>query len=275
MGRRVLALIAAVVLALVGAALVLVYATSADKRALEGQQPRTVYVTDKVIASGTTLKDAERGGLITRTQVAAKSRPAGALDAIDGENSSLVAVADIAPGQVVLSSAFGQERMGQKAIGVSAGMVAISISLEDPNRVGAFVTPGSSIVIYDTYDIKKIGTDDATTQYNELGVKGSGVLLPKVQVIGIGTTALTGASVKPASDEEGKEVAATTATPVQSYLVTVEVTPADSVKLVHAIQHSTSLQNNPAKHIYFGLLGSDTTVPQNLSTDDFRYHGTP
>jgi len=274
MGRRVLALIAAVVLALVGAALVLVYASSADKRALEGQQPRTVYVTDKVIASGTTLKDAERGGLITRTQVAAKSRPAGALDAIDAENSALVAVADIAPGQVVLSTAFGQERLGQKAIGVSAGKIAISVSLEDPNRVGAFVTPGSTITIYDTYQIKKVGTDDATTQYNELAVQGTSVLLSKVQVIGIGTTALTGASVKPTSDEEGKEAAATTATPVQSYLVTVEVSPADSVKLVHAIQHN-NLQNNPAKHIYFGLEGSDTTVPKNLDTDDFRYHGTP
>ncbi|MDT0213581.1 RcpC/CpaB family pilus assembly protein [Rothia sp. ARF10] len=277
MGRRILALAAAVVLALVGAVLVLLYARSADVRALEGQQPTTVYVTEKLVGSGTTLKDAERGGLIKRTQMAAKAVPAGSLKAVDGENSGLVALADIAPGQVVLNAAFGTERLGQKAIGVSPGKVAISVSLEDPNRVGAFVTPGSLITIYDTYDVKRIGTDEATKQYNQLGVKGTSVLLSKVQVIGIGTTSLSGASISPASDEEkkGDAVAPTTGTPVQSYLVTVEVSPADSVKLVHAIQHTQNLQNNPAKHIYFGLEGSDTTVAPNTSTDDFRYHGTP
>lgn len=277
MGRRILALVAAVALALVGAVLVLLYARSADVRALEGQQPTTVYVTEKLVGSGTTLKDAERGGLIKRTQVAAKAVPAGALKGVDGENSGLVALADITPGQVVLNAAFGTERLGEKAIGVSPGKVAISVSLEDPNRVGAFVTPGSLITIYDTYDVKKLGTDEATQQYNELGVKGTGVLLTKVPVIGIGTTSLGGSAISPASDDEKKKgdaVAPTTATPVQSYLVTVEVSPADSVKLVHAIQHSQNLQNNPAKHIYFGLEGADTAVPPTLSTDDFRYHGT-
>lgn len=277
MGRRIIALAAAVVLALVGAVLVLLYARGADVRALEGQQPTTVYVTEGLVGSGTTLKDAERGGLIKRTQVAAKAVPAGALKGVDGENSGLVAVADITPGQVVLGAAFGTERLGQRAIGVSPGKVAISVSLEDPNRVGAFVTPGSLITIYDTYDIKKLGTDEATQQYNDLGVKGTGVLLTKVPVIGIGTTSLSGSSIKPASDGEKKDtaVAPTAATPVQSYLVTVEVSPADSVKLVHAIQHSANLQNNPAKHIYFGLEGSDTTVPPTLTTDDFRFHGRP
>ncbi|CAN7147561.1 RcpC/CpaB family pilus assembly protein [Knoellia sp. LjRoot47] len=276
MGRRIIALAAAVVLALVGGVLVLLYARSADQRALAGQQPTTIWVSEKLVGSGTTLKDAERGGLIKRTQVAARAVPAGALKAIDAENSSLVVLSDIAPGQVVLDTAFGTERLGQKAIGVSPGKVAISVTLEDPNRVGAFVTPGSLITIYDTHDIKKLGTDKATEQYNELGIKGTSVLLSKVQVIGIGTTSLSGASPTSSSDAEKSEgVAATTATPVQNYLVTVEVSPEDSVKLVHAIQHTANFQNNPAKHIYFGLEGADTTVPRNLSTDDFKYHGTP
>lgn len=278
MGRRIIALAAAVVLALVGVMLVLVYARGADERALQGQQPQAIYVAEQVVPAGTTLKDAERGGLIKRTQVAAKATPAGALADVNGDNSALVALADLAPGQVVLTKAFGTERLGQRAIAVPAGKVAVSVSLEDPNRVGAFVTPGSTITIYDTYDVKKIGTDDATKQYNELNVKGTGVLLSKVQVIGIGTTALSGASVAPASEEEdekGSATAPTTQTPVQSYLVTVAVTPQDSVKLVHAIQHAANLQNNPAKHIYFSLEGPDTTVDPKLSTDDFRYHGTP
>lgn len=273
MGRRIIVLIAAVVLALAGAVLVLLYARGADDRALEGQQPQTVYVSEQVVPSGTTLKDAERGGLVKRTQVAAKSTPAGALSEVNADNSGLVALSDLAPGQVVLSAAFGTEQIGQKAINVPSGKVAISVSLEDPNRVGAFVTPGSSITIYDSYDLEKIGTDEATKQYNELKVKGTGVLLTKVQVIGIGTSSLSGSTVSPTSAEDGATTVTTT--PVQSFLVTVAVAPADAVRLVHAIQHSESLQNNPAKHIYFALEGPDTTVDPMLTTDDFRYHGTP
>ena len=166
--------------------------------------------------------------------------------------------------------------MGQKAITVPAGKVAISVSLEDPNRVGAFVTPGTSITIFDSYQLKKLGTDEATKQYNELDIRATSVLLTKVSVIGIGTTSLSGAVSAPApADDSGKVAAPTTNTPVQSYLVTVAVSPLEALKLVHAIQHTTTLQNNPAKHLYLGLEGPDTTVPPNLNTDDFRYHGTP
>jgi pilus assembly protein CpaB len=34
---------------------------------------------------------------------------------------------------------------------VPAGQVAVSLSLSDPGRVGTFVTPGSHIVLFDTY----------------------------------------------------------------------------------------------------------------------------
>jgi len=271
MGRRIIALVAAVVLALAGAALVLLYARSADDRALQGHQPETVYVTEKLISSGTTLKDAERSGLLKRTQLAAKAKPSGALTTIDGDNSGLVALADIAPGQVVLARAFGTERIGQRAVNVPAGKIAISVSLEDPNRVGAFVTPGSNITIYDTYVLEKLGTDEATKQYNELEIQGTSVLLTKVPVIGIGATSLSGSAERAIDSENAAQT--TTRTPIQTYLVTVAVTPADSLKLVHAIQHGEG-QNNPAKHLYFGLEGADTTVSPNSSTDDFRYHGT-
>lgn len=271
MGRRIIAVVAAVVLALIGAVLVLLYARGADDRALAGQQPQTVYVSEQVVPSGTTLKDAERGGLVKRTQVAAKAKPSGAISEVNSDNSALVALSDLAPGQIVLAAAFGTEQIGHKAINVPAGKVAVSVSLEDPNRVGAFVTPGSLITLFDTYDLKKLGTDEATQQYNELKIKGTSVLLTKVPVIGIGATSLSARTTL--DSKKGEQATATT--PIQTYLVTLAVTPAQAVKLVHGIQHSEGLQNNPAKHIYFALEGSDTTVDPNLSTDDFRYHGAP
>lgn len=273
MPRRVIAIVVAVILGLLGAGLVLLYARGADRRAIESQQPRTVYVVKQVVPAGTTLKDAQRGGLIDVAEVATKAVPAGVLTTIGPDNSGLVAVSDIAPGQYAFEAAFGTQRVGQKAIVVPTGKIAISVSLEDPNRVGAFVTPGSKITIYDTYKIQKVGVDEATKQFNELNVRSTSVLLKGIEVIGIGASSLT--SPAPTTNEKGGGAISSAQQPaqIQTYLVTVAVTPEESIRLVHAIQHSDQLQNNPAKHIYFGLEGPDLTVDPKLTANDLTLHG--
>ena len=75
MNRRIIAILAAIVLAVTGAFLVLLYARSADNRAIAGQQPTKVYIATKVIPAGTTLKDAQRTGLLVETQAAAMGVP--------------------------------------------------------------------------------------------------------------------------------------------------------------------------------------------------------
>ncbi len=239
---------------------------------MESQQPKTIYVVKQVVPAGTTLKDAQRGGLIEAADVATKAVPAGVLTTIGPDNSGLVAVTDIAPGQYAFEAAFGTQRVGEKAIVVPAGKLAISVSLEDPNRVGAFVTPGSKITIFDTYKIQKVGVDEATKQFNELNIRSTSVLLKGIEVIGIGASSLT--SPAPATNEKGGGVSsAQQPAQIQTYLVTVAVTPEESIRLVHAIQHSDQLQNNPAKHIYFGLEGSDLTVDPKLNANDLSLHG--
>ena len=79
MGRRVIAVFAAAVIALVGVASVLLYARGADARAVAANQPSTAYVSKALIPSATTLKDAIRGGLLVKTTVPEKGLPAGAL----------------------------------------------------------------------------------------------------------------------------------------------------------------------------------------------------
>src|SRR5512132_790768 len=135
MGRRLLAIGAATLIALVGGLSVLLYANRADARAVAGQQPKAVYVATAVVPSGTTLKDAVRTGLLKETTVAAKGLPVGALTAVTDENSRLVAVSDIPPGEYVQESRFGTTPIGRKAIEVPGGMVAVSVQLSDPARV--------------------------------------------------------------------------------------------------------------------------------------------
>lgn len=260
MGRRIIAIAAALLLAVAGTALVFIYARGADQRAVSGQQPREVYVTTALVPSGTTLKDAERSKLIEKTTVATKGLPAGALARVDGANSSLVSLNDMAPGQYVLADAFGTTPVGSKAIQVPAGMMAISVELADPARVGRFVTPGSYITIFDTYGLKRIGTDEATKQFNEMDFSATSVLLDKVLVIGMGEASLTpeASSTTTSEEEEEKDTS-----DQPSFLVTVAVKPELGPRLVHGIN---------SYRLYAGLHGSDVTVDPKSSASDLTVH---
>ena len=150
MGRRVIAITAAVLLAIVGVVAVVLYANGADQRAIASAQPRTVFVSAQAVPAGTTLNDAIAGGLIVETTLPAKSVPAGSLTAVTDENKNLLALSEIAPGEYIQSARFGTTPQGSQAIRVPNGQIAMSLNLSDPARVGTFVAPGSHIVLYDT-----------------------------------------------------------------------------------------------------------------------------
>lgn len=252
MNRRFVAVLVAILLAIAGSVLVINYVRGADARAIASQQPVKVYVAEKLVPAGTTLKDAQRTELIVETRVAADARPAGALQDITPDNNALLALSDVQPGEFVMAARFGTRPVGEKAIEVPAGMLAMSVQLSDPARIGKFVTPGSDIAIYATHGMKLIGEDDATKAFNELSLKGTTVLIDKVQVIAMGDTPL--AAPKKAEGEDAAEQA-------PSFLVTVAVTPDQSIRLAHGINEYT---------LYAGLRGPDVKVNPDGHTDDMQ-----
>jgi pilus assembly protein CpaB len=240
MGRRIVAIFAAALIAVVGVAAVLLYARGADARAVAAQQPTDVYVVKSGVPSGTTLKDAVQTGLIVKTSVPAKGKPAGALQSVDGSNGGLFAVSDIQPGEYVLSDRFGVKPVGTKAIDVPAGQVAVSIALGDPARVGTFLTPGSKVVLFDTFAGKASGSDGDSS--GSAAGQQTRVLLDDVLVIAMGEASLT----PTAQPKEGEAAA-----PVAGALMTVAVSPTDAVRLVHGIQTGS---------LYAALRGTDAKV---------------
>ena len=244
MGRRVVAIFAAALIALVGAAAVLIYARGADERAVASQQPVDVYVAKAVVPSGTTLKDAVQTGLIVKTSVASKGRPLGALTGVDSSNGGLFALSDIQPGTYVLGDAFGTKPVGTKAIDVPAGQVAVSVSLSDPARVGTFLTPGSHIVLYNTYDAASSSGDSGDSGGSEKSASQTRVLLDDVLVIAMGEASLTPAAPTGNDDDAAAQ-------PTAGALVTVALPPADATRLVHAIQTGT---------LYAALRGTDAKI---------------
>jgi pilus assembly protein CpaB len=262
MNRRIIAVLVAAVLALGGGALVIAYAKSADARAIASAQPTSVWVAKKLVPAGTTLKDAQRSELIVQTQVAASAVPTGALQDVNADNNALLALSDVQPGEYLLSARFGTTPVGTKAIEVPAGMLAVSVELKDPARVGKFVTPGSHIAIYSSYQIKALGDDPRSKVINENDVKGTSVLLDDVQVIGMGDSPLA-APATPTTDDKTAQAKDESQAP--SFLVTVAVTPEQATRLVHGINEY---------ELYAALRGSDVKINPNAQTNDTNIFGT-
>ena len=239
MGRRLVAIFAAALVALLGVTAVLLYARSADDRAVASQEPVNVYTVKTLVPAGTTLKDAVQNGLIVKTSVAAKGQPVGALTGVDGSNGGLFAVSDLQPGEYVLSARFGVKPVGVKAIEVPAGQVAVSVSLTDPARVGTFLTPGSRVVLFDSFE--PVAAPGSSTP--QVGTQ-TRVLLEDVLVIAVGEVSLTPV---PTATADGEAAPA----PVAGALLTVAVTPAEAVRLVHGIQTG---------RLYAALRGTDAKI---------------
>ena len=241
MGRRVIAITAAVLLALVGVVAVVLYANGADQRAIASAQPRTVFISTQAVPPGTTLNDAIAGGLIVETMLPAKSVPVGSLTAVTEDNKNLLALSEIAPGEYIQSTRFGTTPQGSQAIRVPNGQIAMSLTLSDPARVGTFVAPGSHIVLYDT-----VAGATATGTAAPAQAAGTHVLFEDVLVIAVGSTALTPAQ------PQGEATAA----PNQSgALVTLALTPEQAPRLVHALRNG---------NLYAGLRGSDLKIDTAL-----------
>ncbi|HET8614526.1 MAG TPA: Flp pilus assembly protein CpaB [Actinomycetales bacterium] len=257
MARRSLAVVFAVSLAVIGAALVLFYARSADARALEGQQVVDVYVATKDIPAGTSAKDAVDRGWLRKESFSQKGVPAGALTDVAGPITQQVAATDIAAGEIVLTKRFADQKLGQAAVTVPEGFVAVTVQLTDPARIGPFLRPGSKIALYDTYNAKdaKVANADRpngaklTNQDGDLHV--TKVLLPNVEVLGVGANTI-GGNQAPTDQRDGAQ-------PVPSALVTVAVSPADAQRLVHATQTGT---------LYAALLGAGAEVKAGGSVLD-------
>ncbi len=255
MGRRILAIAAAAVIALIGAVLVLLYARGADQRAVAAASPTTVYVTNEVVPAGTTMKDAVRLGQLVQTEVAAQAKPAGALETVDDTNGALVALNDIPPGQYVLAASFGETPLGEKALQVGSGKLAVSVQLNDPARVGTFVTPGSFLTIFMTYKMKMLEDTKEAEVFNDQDVKGTSILLDNVKVIAMGEASLT-----PPQDQNQDGEDETQQTNQQpSFLVTLEVSPEQATRLVHGINNYT---------LYAGLRGTELKVDPKLNVND-------
>jgi pilus assembly protein CpaB len=261
MGRRVISIILALVVALLGAVGVVAYASAADKRAVAGQETTLVYIAKDQVPTGTTAHEAVGQKLIVQESVVSKGVPDGALVRVDAANDALVATSAIMAGEIVLASRFGTPAAQDTTTAIPAGKVAVTVNLADPQRIAPLLKPGQHIILFDTFNArdpkaKSLVPDGQHLTDGQPLVHATRVLLPDVEVIGVGdATTVPTPTPTPTGDTKAKSSPADAA----AALVTVAVTPAQAVTLVHGVQTGA---------IYAALRGTGATVDAKAIVND-------
>lgn len=151
MDRRKLLLAVAAVVAVLGVALVFVYAKGADKRAAEKFDTVEVLVAIKKIDPGESFDEALESGKFELSDVAQSQ----VLDGADDESdpfAGTVALTTIYPQEQLIPDKFGgaEEVEAGVTLPIPEGKIAISIAVEDAGRVGYFVRPGAEVAVIST-----------------------------------------------------------------------------------------------------------------------------
>jgi pilus assembly protein CpaB len=264
MGRRVLSIILALVVALLGAVGVVAYASAADKRAVAGQETSLVYIAEGQVPMGTTARSAIAQKLIVPETVVRKGVPPGALTRVDAANEALVATSAIMPGEIVLASRFGHPAAQDTTSTIPDGKVAVTVNLPDPQRIAPLLKPGQHIIVFDTFNArdpkaKALLPDGRHLTDEQPIVKVTRVLLPDVEVIGVGdATTLPTPTPTPSVTTEAKAKPSLTDTSA-AVLITVAVTPDQATTLVHGIQTGA---------LYAALPGAGVKVDPHANVND-------
>jgi pilus assembly protein CpaB len=245
-GRRLLLLIAAIIVAAFGTTLVFVYVNGVNDRAMADQNPVKILVAKKLIPAGTKASDAQAQGALEQKDVPKAAVANGALSDITPVADEL-SLTEIYPGQQVLSQLFGSKPEEHASLQLPKGDLAVSIQLSDPTRVAGFATPGSHVAIFaDLGDIQETPATPRNATYTRL-------LLPDILVLASGPTT---ASTTTTKDNQTGQV---TNQQVPQTILTMAVTQEQAQKLIHTSLHAK---------LYFTLRNSVSAVDPSMAATD-------
>lgn len=248
MRRRLLAALAALVLAVVGALVLVAYAAGADRRAMHGMATVQVLVVKDPIAKGTPASDI--ADKVSTELLPEKAAVPGRVRSL-ADLRSRVATVDLEPGEQLLSSRFAAPSSLQApgTVALPKGDQALSILLEPQRAAGGQLAAGDKVGVYVSYK----------------GADGSGVtdvVLHKVLV-----TAVQGATAAASSTgaQSGSQPAAAA---TQNVMVTLGLTSKQAEPVVWAMEHGTvwlSLEPDDAD------TGGTTVIsPSNVYTEAYQ-----
>ncbi|MBM7831989.1 pilus assembly protein CpaB [Agromyces cerinus] len=159
MKTRIIGAIVALLLAVLGAILLVGYVRGADARAAQGAELTDVYIVQELIPRGTPGEDVTEFVKVDSMQT--RNVAEGIVTDLD-ELAGLVADAEILPGEQLLEARFidPAELAARGDVAVPEGMQLVSFTLPADRVVGGQVRSGDKIGLVGTVDPDEVGDDE-------------------------------------------------------------------------------------------------------------------
>lgn len=215
--RRILAAAAAVVLAILGAVLLVGYVGRADDRAMAGMETTTVLVASEQIPAGASA--AEVADLVEPRQMPVLAAGPDALHSLD-DVAGMVTVVDLQAGEQLLAARFADpaELQDPERAEVPAGLQEVTIQLDAQRVLGGTLKAGDRVGVIVSGTLEGEGSEWD-------GVKVTSSVLNQVLVTRVALTEET-------TTEDGQRAP-------QSLYVTLATTMPEAETVVFGMEHGT------------------------------------
>ncbi len=259
--KRWIGVVFAVLLAAVGTFVLVQYVSSADERALAGQETIEVLILNQAVAAGTPADEiaanVETALIPVRTQVPGT---VASLDQLTGT----VAAVDLVPGEQLLLSRFIEPEVfeAQGEFEVPEGLVEVTVSLSPERAVGGALKQGDLVAVLASFEPFALDGTEPSDDGN-LPTDIEDVILPESDNAKPQTPNTTGLIIHkvivtnvqverlPSEPEEGSDTDYSLA-PTGNLLVTLGMSPANAERLVFTAEFGT-----------LWLTGEQETTPED------------
>ena len=235
MKTKRLTLIAAIALVAVGTVALVQYVSTAEDRALAGEELVDVLVVNAAVPAGTSAAELQQ--FVRLEAVPAKVQAAGALASFGDAEGMVVSVdlvegEQLTAGRLVKAEEFNQLQArtgrGGGKVSVPEGLLEITVPLDPVRTVGGLVRPGDYVGVIASFT-NGAGTGGASPEGAEgaTGGEASGFLLHKVLVTNVQGNPVADPTRAATAEER-------TPVPAGSLLVTLAVDAPSAERVVYA-----------------------------------------
>lgn len=277
MNKKLVGVIAAVVMAIVGTGVLVLYVQGAEDRALEGEELVRVLTATVPIPAGTSAE--QLAELVEEEDVPVKVAPEGVISDLVSV-SGLVTAVELVPGEVLLANRFveaGNVRARAGSVEVPEGLLEVSIAMSQEQFIGGLPVPGDSVALIALGDrddfifqpndpLSQDPIDPATGQPLLDNYKVSKIIIQQALV-----TNVQGNPLPPQAPEAATDPTQRVAPAVGSLLVTLAMEGPDAERLIYA-RDAQSLNAN----LHMARHSGDAVVPsEGVSVENIINPGAP
>ena len=246
MRRRIIALVAALLLAGVGTFVLIGFVQGAEDRATAGQELVTVYIVQSEIPQGTLGADV--GAYIAAEQRPLETRPSNAVTdttSLDG----LASNADIFAGEVLVSDRWvlpteaeiRREDIPLRRVEVPEGHLEIPVRFASEQALGGIIDAGDTVAVVASFDNYEPPDGDIVEIDDELvalpGTTLEGANAEQATHIIIHNALIVEVQAEAVPSFGGEDTGSTVLAPQTGFIITFALEPGDVERLVFSAQY--------------------------------------